>query len=227
VYSRQQIILHKKSCEELGAITCSTCGKTYKSKAKLDLHIKTHVSPKVFNCASCEKVFVTNKLTSHMKTHTKERPYMCEICNKSYKRKYELTGHKKVHTGTKSRVCDICGYATVYKAYLEIHQKSHFSEFRFKCHLCVKVFKQILNFKHISFTWVRNPTSVTYVAKHSYTRPICSHISGQTTLTCRRMQNASSARHVGEASLTKRTSCHISVPTQVKLSSCVMFVENS
>lgn len=60
--------------------TCQTCGKTYKLKRALTIHVATHNTTKSFNCTFCDRVFAssTNFYTHRKNMHPFELQAMKE-----------------------------------------------------------------------------------------------------------------------------------------------------
>ncbi|KAJ4444789.1 hypothetical protein ANN_06586 [Periplaneta americana] len=120
-------------------ITCTTCGKIYKNRAKYEYHLQHHAAPKKYHCPICNKgFFQQNRLRRHSVTHNTKRPFKCDVCNKTFKQSDSLNAHKKRHIAPKQFVCDACGYATISKLSLKMHKKRHTRDYKFTCELCGK-----------------------------------------------------------------------------------------
>lgn len=67
------------SMNEENRFTCDKCGKEYKSKSAIKIHLNTHSRATLHRCHVCEKTFTQHgALSRHMPLHTGERPY--QVC---------------------------------------------------------------------------------------------------------------------------------------------------
>ena len=76
------------------------CGRWFKQKADLVLHVKTHRKD-LISCEKCDyKTTLQKYLKEHMKSHENKLPYSCTICNKRFLWRSGLRAHKqKEHSG--------------------------------------------------------------------------------------------------------------------------------
>lgn len=101
---------------------CEQCGKTFRKRRSLNLHMRTHSGIKPFRCEICDKRFLwSSSLTRHFKVHTKEKPYECRVCRKRYTQSGTLYRHLRIHISRENLFfCQQC--PKVYRNPVEIEE---------------------------------------------------------------------------------------------------------
>ena len=75
---------------------CEICGKSFKKKAHVKLHMACHEENKSFQCHSSTKKFTSEKRRKdHEFTHKNIRKFECSLCDAKFKRCHHLDTHMK------------------------------------------------------------------------------------------------------------------------------------
>ncbi|KAG4069945.1 hypothetical protein HA402_015169 [Bradysia odoriphaga] len=101
----QHLWVHLQSHSDAPTETCDICGKGFRSKANLSLHILLHKEADM-PCEVCGKKYRTKmRLKRHMRVHTNHRPFFCSVCQKRFYTKYNLEVHGRIHSGERPFLC--------------------------------------------------------------------------------------------------------------------------
>nr|CAI5868705.1 unnamed protein product [Callosobruchus analis] len=120
---------------------CEVCGRNFSLYSSLHKHRNIHSERKKFECKVCGKMFnQSSNLNNHLKIHTGEKPYPCWQCGRTFRRKETRDTHVRYHTGERPYSCDICSKKYVAASHLREHMKTHNSERNIECAVCMKKF---------------------------------------------------------------------------------------
>lgn len=95
--------------------SCQECGKKFRTRSNLDVHMRVHNGDLPFICEQCGKAFRYQfNLHVHRQTHSagaedsSVKPYSCQVCGRSYRSKILLSRHVKDHQQIVPYNCAIC-----------------------------------------------------------------------------------------------------------------------
>lgn len=144
---------------------CEYCGKEFRQKGHLNVHLLIHTGARPFKCDVCSKEFNQKQiLKRHLVTHRQNpnderqksihfpskasyEELMCESCGKIFTNKYNFQKHRLIHSGQKPFLCGECGKSFRQKNHLVDHQRIHSGNRPFVCDICSKTFSQKQNLK--------------------------------------------------------------------------------
>lgn len=128
---------------------CQICLVTFKSKAQIDLHMKTHqrFMTEVTKCNVCSESFQSHHLmnahiiNAHIEICEDNRSFKCMVCDKISKTNHEAIKHMRMHKDDGKFKCYRC--EKVYhdqRSLSEHYIQTHKIEKRFECQICEKAF---------------------------------------------------------------------------------------
>ena len=126
-------------------VLCPICGKIYKDKKSMTLHLNgVHLGVR-FYCDQCDENFSQkSSLRRHIQSFHKsggDKEHLCNACGKKFARKLSLKLHvENVHLKTKNFECEFCGATFNMKHHLNNHRDSKHYGVKHNCDRCGKIF---------------------------------------------------------------------------------------
>ncbi|KAL0124426.1 hypothetical protein PUN28_006339 [Cardiocondyla obscurior] len=136
--------LHVRFKHKENPIICDVCGKTCSNSNSLYVHQKwSHFKPK-YECEICKRRMVTQEnLDQHiLLQHERKESFVCEECGKSFSENHRLKQHMMTHTGDRPHDCHICGKAFARRTAFRQHLLIHTGLRPYVCDICGKAFTQ-------------------------------------------------------------------------------------
>ncbi|KAH0566638.1 hypothetical protein KQX54_002764 [Cotesia glomerata] len=118
-------------------LKCFNCGKTFKKKKYLKVHMALHGSPHVCHICGAKKTSEYD-LTIHVRRHNKEFTEFCPVCKKGFYSKANLKAHLSKHdqSNDQSFICQVCEKPFKSQGYLKTHMRIHQQPDTRKKHSC-------------------------------------------------------------------------------------------
>jgi KRAB domain-containing zinc finger protein len=135
------VCAHDMKVKKVERHPCPTCGRIYKWKKDLQIHMANSDGP--VECSVCEKTFCMNAhLARHLHIqHPEVTPFKCTSCDKAFSQKWALNNHLRSHCEEKKFRCDECEKKFITQRRLDAHLICHRGEKPFRCLYCEKVFR--------------------------------------------------------------------------------------
>lgn len=135
---KSDILVHIINAHSTDRQICHICGRSVKY---LKCHLRKHQkrNQKKFSCHLCRRKFASQtKLDNHLLMH--EEVLHCEKCGQECKGSMELARHRRAHQNN-MKECKICGKMLA-KLHLRTHILTHAGLRPYKCDICDTDFTQ-------------------------------------------------------------------------------------
>ncbi|XP_044043459.1 zinc finger protein 271-like isoform X2 [Siniperca chuatsi] len=116
--------------------SCFQCNATFKTKAELLSHQRSHRARPVYQCGQCDKEFHhLSSLTNHKQTHLDKGGFTCSRCEKVFESAKERDAHRLQHR-LPDLTCTVCDQTFSSQTQLLRHLQTHSVEGAEPCYNC-------------------------------------------------------------------------------------------
>ncbi|XP_034410210.1 zinc finger protein ZFMSA12A-like isoform X2 [Cyclopterus lumpus] len=116
--------------------TCFQCNATFRTKAELLSHQRSHRARPVYQCGQCDKEFHhLSSLTNHKQTHLDRGGFTCSRCDKVFESAKERDAHRLQHR-LPDLTCTVCDQTFSSQTQLLRHLQTHSVEGAEPCYNC-------------------------------------------------------------------------------------------
>ncbi|XP_040887892.1 zinc finger protein 436-like isoform X2 [Toxotes jaculatrix] len=116
--------------------SCFQCNATFKTKAELLSHQRSHRARPVYQCGQCDKEFHhLSSLTNHRQTHLDRGGFTCSRCDKVFDSAKERDAHRLQHR-LPDLTCTVCDQTFSSQTQLLRHLQTHSVEGAEPCYNC-------------------------------------------------------------------------------------------
>ena len=141
--SRSRLNKHMKLAHKEVSYDCNQCESTFTGQRSLDTHKKSIHNGGKYQCDQCDSQFTEKgSLKKHIKPIHEGVKYYCNQCESTFTQMTNLTNHmKSIHEGIKY-YCSYCASRFTEKRHLTRHIKSIHEQIKYYCHQCDSTFNR-------------------------------------------------------------------------------------
>ncbi|XP_035712445.1 oocyte zinc finger protein XlCOF6 isoform X1 [Folsomia candida] len=122
---------------------CTLCGKEFKIRKNLEMHISSHTTEKAYTCSTCGRSYAQQTAMKHHEaTHlekSSQKIFRCELCAQTFLARASLRQHiHAVHENRRNHPCSFCGKRFSTSTNIRYHVEAFHSANKEKVHSCDK-----------------------------------------------------------------------------------------